>query len=136
MIEANHAHGLQASTQRSGEPREDGVKLPFERIAPNHSCAVSGYPYAPAGTELNIGDEGVCQASRVGARLTKVLERVTVEAIETVLGAEPHKPRRILRDSQHRLLRKAVVDPETFESHRRGRRGLVKNASGRDEYRG
>ena len=135
-IEANHAHGRQTPPQGCGEAGKDGMKLPFERIAPHYRLAISRNPKASSGAELHAGDEGVYQAPRVGAGLAQVLERITVEAVETILGAEPHESRRVLRDRQHRLLREAVVDPEALEAHRCGCGGFARKAGDHDEQRG
>ena len=136
MIQANHAHGLEPPPHRRGKSAENGMKLPFERVTPDHRPAVGGDPQAPGRAELHVGDEGVGQSTRVSAGLTEVLERIAVEAIQAVLGAEPHKSRRVLRDGQHGLLGQAVVDAETLEAHRRGHGGLTKKRGGLDEQRG
>jgi hypothetical protein len=46
-----------------------------------------------------------------------------LQAVQAVLGAEPHVPLHVLRDPEDPLLREAVVEPEALEVHgNRGRR--------------
>jgi hypothetical protein len=73
---------------------------------------------------------------RAGVRLAKMLKGVAVETIEAVLGAEPPEPRRVLRNSQHGLLREACIDSEALKSHGSRRGGFPERAPSHKDQHG
>jgi hypothetical protein len=95
------------------------MELLLTGAAPHHGATISSDPEPARGIRLDIGDEGIRQATGV-VGLTQVLERVAIEAVQPILGAEPHESLRILGDPEDRLLREAIVEPETLEAHGNG----------------
>jgi hypothetical protein len=89
-------------------------------IAEHHAAAVRAYPHA-ALVGGQCRDPAVGECAWVAAVVAQLPEFVAVEAIQTVLGAEPHEALGILNDGIDRLLRESFLQAVALHGERRRR---------------
>jgi hypothetical protein len=91
-------------------------------VAEHHAAANGADPQTVFGGDQR-GDPSVRQRFFVATFMTQLTELITIEAIESVFGAEPHEPFAVLDDGVHRLLRQAFLEAVALHAEWRSRGG-------------
>ena len=105
------------------------------RVAEHHAAAIGADPQTVFGGDQR-GDPSVRQCFFVATFMTQLTEFIAIEAIESVLGAEPHEPFVVLDDGVHGLLRQAFLEAVALHAEGRSRRGGARKNTGERGDRG
>jgi hypothetical protein len=131
-IPRQHAHPLQVRrvAQQGGLFEPSGL-----RVAENHAAAIGRDPQ-PVFARGERRNPAVRQRVCVAAIVAQLAEVITVEAVETVLGPEPHEPLVVLHDGVHGLLGEAFLETVTLDAEGWSRDGVDGKGHARRHERG
>ena len=84
-------------------------------------AVLDGHPQVAPPIRLQVPDEIPSEAIRVVATAAEPADRVTVEAIQPVLGRDPQEAARVLQRRHHGVLRQTLLGRQVPEHHGRCR---------------